>query len=63
MLSFGAAFPTLVVISEAGRPTALVYAATVVSLALSAAILHLALQAVPATAPNPDRALDKVEVS
>ena len=63
MLSFGAAFPTLVVISEAGRPTALVYAATMISLALSVAMLHLAVQAVPTSAPTPDRALDTVEVS
>jgi hypothetical protein len=66
MLSFGAAFPTLVVLSEVGRPAAVVYAATVVSVALSVAILHLAVQAVPATvAPEPGgaRVLNTVEVS
>ncbi|HTK65807.1 MAG TPA: hypothetical protein VL595_25720 [Pseudonocardia sp.] len=63
MLSFGAAFPTLVVISEVGRPTALVYGATIVSLALAVAMLHLAVQAVPADAPAPEPVLDTVEVT
>jgi hypothetical protein len=57
MLSFGAAFPTLVVISEVGRSTVTVYAATAASIALAAAILHLAVQAVPAMAPTPQRTL------
>jgi len=51
MVSFGAAFPTLVAISEVGRPPELVYSATVLSLALSVAMLHLAVQAVPAELP------------
>jgi hypothetical protein len=63
MLSFGAAFPTLVTISEVGRPTTLVYAATVVSLALALAMLHLAVQAVPASIQATRPALDRAEVA
>jgi hypothetical protein len=50
MVSFGATFPTLVTISRADPPPALVYLATAASFALAAAMLHLALQAVPARA-------------
>jgi hypothetical protein len=61
MLSFGAAFPTLVVISEVDRSTPLVYGATVLSLALAVAMLHLAVQAVPVVATATQGALDKAE--
>lgn len=44
------------------QPLLLVYGATVLSLALSVAMLHLAVQAVPATVPAPERALDRAEV-
>jgi hypothetical protein len=47
-VSFGAAFPTLVTISRTDPSPAVVYLSTAASFALAAAMLHLALQTVPA---------------
>jgi hypothetical protein len=63
MVSFGAAFPTLVVISEVGRPAVVVYGATVLSLALAVAMLHLAVQAVPVATTAAQGSLETAEAA